>query len=280
MFETQYAQAQSAISALTSPIWSALDSFDKAAEAAVSDLNGQLKSAQSTIGTQAAMIQSLHDQLAGFTNVSAFRGQEKTPWLLAGGTLANTPGTGSTAVGVQAQPTTLNAYFENHPAAAYADKFWYKQNGADPTKKNYHYEVPFFFGTDADAAAPQCLELDIQQCIGGLVFNCGLQFDFAENMVRVWNRSIGSWVATGTACQFWKSGTWMRVVLDCHRDSSAVYYDSLTLNGVNILLGQSFSAPNLGLADSLNNAIQLDGNKAGVAYRVYVDDVNFIASRP
>lgn len=278
MFETQYAQAYTAISALAAPIWSALDSFDKAAEAAVTDLNGQIKSAQDTIGTQATMIQALHDQLAGFTNVSAFRGQEKTPWLLAGGVLANTPGTTSTAIGVQAQPTTLNAYFENHPAAAYADKFWYKQNGADATKKNYHYEFSFLFGTDADAAAPQCLELDIQQCIGGLVFNCGLQFDFAENMVRVWNRSIKSWVPTGTACPHWAAGTWMRGVLDCHRDSSAVHYDSLTLNGIPIPLGQAFSAPNLGLPDSLNNAVQTDGNKAGTAYRVYVDDINFIVS--
>lgn len=249
---------------------------------------------EQTIQTLRTELSTTQAQLAVFLNTKVFDGLELTPWLVAGGTAANSGQTGSTAVATQAQPGTSSAWFNLAPAGPYANGYWFKKLGADPAKKNYEFEISFLFGTAADAQAANCVELDIQQVIAGVVFNTGLQFDFTENALRVWDRSkatpadpgAGDWVPTGITCPRWTPGQWVRVVFETHRDDSHVYVDAITINGqrnvfggaTNFFLQPTFAAPKLGLTDMLNCAVQLDGNKAGTAFKLYVDAISFTAS--
>src|SRR6266852_2851017 len=72
---------------------------------------------------------SLSAALSKLLNVSVFDGLELTPWLLAGGTAANSGQTGSTADAKRAQPTIACAFLEIIPAGPWADKYWYKVLG-------------------------------------------------------------------------------------------------------------------------------------------------------
>lgn len=250
--------------------------------------NSTLASQNSALTSQNASLQTqintLDAQIAAAGSVVVFPALETTTWLLAPGASANTGSTGSLATATQAQPSSSSAWFNIAPLGAYADAYWYKTLGANPSKTNYTYQLSFMFNTAADAAASQCVELDIQQCIGGVVYNTGWQFDFAENTIRTWNRYAkerglpNPWVSTGLLCPRWVAGQWMHIFVENHRDASNVYSDAITINGVRTPINLSFPAPSLGLSDMLNCAVQLDSNSTATAYKLYVDNIIFTAS--
>lgn len=237
---------------------------DESAQAAVLSLMQQLQSAQAHAVALAA-------QLAAATPV-VFDDLELTPWLIAGGTAANTGAAGNSADSTQTQSGAQCATFGIIPAGAYADKYWYKKFGPQPTLTRFEQKVSFLFPTAADAAASQCVETDLQQCIGGVVYNFGTQHDFAENSFRLWNRSAVAWIPVVIPMPRKLAGTWAQLTLQCHRDATRVYYDAVLINGVPLVFAPvSFPAPTLGLSDMLNYGFQLDSNAMGKAYTVAVN---------
>jgi hypothetical protein len=237
------------------------------------------------LAQQAQAIVLLQHQLDALNSVVVYDHLERDTWLLAPGAAANTGATGSLATATQAPPTTSTAWLKLAPHGPYANAYWYEKKTPDAAKTKFQMEVSFMFGSAADAAASQAIELDIQQVISRTVFNAGLQFNFQSNQVRVWNRYAKEhglpdpWRAVpGMVCPQWPAGQWMRVVFGAHRDSNSVHYDPVTVNGVTTAINLSFSSVNLPLPDMMNCAHQLDGNASGTAYQVYRDDVRFTVS--
>lgn len=242
----------------------ALSLDDETAQAMVASLTPKLAAAQ-------AQVAALQAQLAA-AQPTVWADLEYQNWLTASGTAANTGTTGNTATSTQTLPGVASATRGIQPAGAYADKYWYFQLGPNPSYVRFKQEYSFLFPTTADSTDSQAVETDLQQCIGGIVFNWGFQFDFAENEMRVWNRSGGNWVALpGVACPRYAAGVWVTIVLEGHRDAANIYYDAYTVQGVRTPLTQSFPAPNLGKPDMLNVGQQLDGEKVPAAYTIAID---------
>lgn len=250
-----------------------LDNF----RAALNTQDAQDSLLASQLSDAQTQITSLQNQLAGVpVRPVVFEDLETTPWLIAGGTVANTGAAGNSADSVQTQPGVTSASFKLIPAGSYADKYWYKQLGPHPTLTRFEQHASFLFPAASDANVSQAVETDLQQCINGVVYNFGTQCDFAEGSFRIWNRSAGAWVSIIPLTRP-ASGTWMNIVLNCHRDGSAVFYDSISINGTTVSFAPvSFPAPTLGLLDMLNYGFQLDGNKAGTAYTVSVDRMKLV----
>jgi hypothetical protein len=242
----------------------------------ITQIKSDAQAVQAELTSLQTQVASLTTQLAAAKNVSQSLGLEWTPWLLSPGTTANSANVGSCTTATQFQPGAGLAGFSTVPAGPFANAYWYKTLGADPTKNAYRYEARFMLPTPV---APQAIEMDIQQVISGLVFNPGCQFDFADNAIRIWDRVAKSWVSTGLQCPRWSVAEWRYVVLEAHRDAANIYYDAITMNSVRTPLTQSFPAPNLGLSDMLNCAIQQDGNEAQTPYILYISGVNFTASQ-
>jgi hypothetical protein len=255
-----------------------------AVEQTIEGQSSQIASLAQQNGVLQGQLSAAQARLDALTNATVFDGLELTPWLLAPGTAANTGSTGSTAVATQAQPGITSAWFNLAPAGPWANAYWYKKFGVWPKKNTFTYELSFLFGTAGDSAASNCVELDIQQVISGLGFNPGWQFDFNENLLRVWDRDRKQkglpepWISTGHPCPRWIAGQWVHIVAENHRDGANVYHDAMTINGNRIPINMMFPATPLALPDMLNCAVQLDGNKAGTAYKLYIDRVKFTAS--
>lgn len=247
-------------------------------------LQGQLALVTADDQSLAAKLLAAQARLDALANITVFDGLELTPWLLAPGTAANTGSTGSTAVATQSQPGITSASFALAPNGPYADAYWYKKFGVWPKKTTFTYELSFLFGAAGESAASNCVELDIQQVISGLGFNPGWQFDFGGNRLRVWDRDRKEkklpepWIDTGQPCPRWTAGQWFHIVAENHRDGANVYHDAMTINGVRIPINMTFPATPLALPDMMNCAVQMDGNKAGTAYKLYIDRVKFTAS--
>lgn len=211
--------------------------------------------------------------------IKTFSALETAPWLLAGGTVADSIGSSATATGTQTQPTAQCAAFSITPNDPYANQYWYKKLGPEPQLDTFKYSVSFLFPTAADAAACQALELDLQQVIGGAVYNGGLQMDFADGAVRVWDRAALRWSVVATLAR-WLPGTWHCVSFELFRGEAAgsgFYYGSVVVDGGKTLVGSFHTAPiDPAQPDMLNVAVQLDTNGAKTPYRVMVDCVELV----
>lgn len=247
-------------------------------------MNSVLQPVEDLLNNQAQKILLLQTAIDLANSTVVYDHLERDTWLLAPGAAANTGATGSLAKATQGLPGVNSAWLRLEPHGPYADAYWYEKKAVDPTKKHFRYETSFLFGGSGDAAASQAIELDVQQVIAGLVFNSGLQFDFAENQIRVWNRYAkehglpNPWQYAGLPCPRWTPNQWISVIYESHRDDKTVFHDAITINGVRTGLKLSFPAVTLNLPDMLNCGMQLDGNQAGTAYQVYRDDVRFIVS--
>jgi len=241
--------------------------------------------AQTDIDGLNAQITALTQQIAALNNVSIFDALELTQAIVAGGSVANSTGNTGVAADAQSVPTTLCASRHIIPNGSYQDKYWFWELGADSTKGDYLYETRLMLPTIVDCNASQAVELDIEQRIATptpgtvTIYNTGFQFDFAENQLRIWNRSPVNhgWLSISVLCPRWSAGVWHSVALKTHRDLSNVHYDYVIVDGAKIPIMASFPAILASKTECMNIAHQLDANSTGTAYTLYIDAVKFTA---
>lgn len=210
--------------------------------------------------------------------VKIFADLERTPWLQAEGSLANTAGVTSLAGTIQSQPGVECAFFAISPSGPFANAYWYKQLGAAPLWTKFSYAASFMFPTQGDSDASRALELDLQQVIGGQVFNFGWQADFADSSFRVWDRSTGSggWVAAIDGLPRWKSNQWYTMVGRGHRTATELVYTEIAVDDVTSKINIVKPLAKIDLPDMLNVGVQIDtGQKP---YRVMVDAMSLTVS--
>ncbi|HTM39134.1 MAG TPA: hypothetical protein VL156_20475 [Terriglobales bacterium] len=141
-----------------------------------------------------------------------------------------------------------------------------------PTLHNFTYDVYFWV---KDASVSQALEFDINQFTGGHSFiwghECriagGSQWDVYDNVHK-------KWVPTGVPCNP-VSGAWNHLIISVQRTSNnQLLYKSITLNGKTATLNHS-EAPGTSSWNGVTINYQLDGNRYGTPYSVYLDKLNF-----
>lgn len=214
--------------------------------------------------------------------IRTFENLETTPWILALGAVANSPGVDALAASMQSQPGVECAFFEIGPLAPFANAYWYKQLGADTLIDRYEYSASFMFPTEADSNACQCLEMDFQQVVTK-IFNPALQLDFADGKIRNWDRLKGdnkdpnAWSAIADLAR-WQPNTWHTASLQARRLGDMVYYEAISVDDLTVWAGtiaHPATIPAVAVP-MLNVAIQLDGNGAKTQYRVMVDRVKMV----
>lgn len=243
----------------------------------LSDLSDSQASALVAAQQKIAALQAL-------APAKTFTRLERNPWLIAPGTAANSGSVGSTAGITITPPSNLFSLVTTIPAGPYADKYAYQVLGADSSLVRFRQYGSIYFPSAADALAAQAWESDLPQktsiAAGRYYFDWGMQYDWAENMLRVWNKAAGSWVTTGKPMPRFKPGTWVDHVIDCHRDGSNVIYDQLTVGGEE-MLADVIDFPALLLTDTssdiLNYGLQPDGDKTADKYSAAIDNFGLIA---
>jgi hypothetical protein len=121
--------------------------------------------------------------------------------------------------------------------------------------------------------APQAIEFECQQMLGGWVYNFGWQAFYPLNVWRIFDYGLKRWDTTSISFTPFTPGTWHRILAEYHNDITAhiVYHDALTVDGVrypvNVTHNAFFGAGN----DQLTNAVQLDSNSTAAPYSLYLD---------
>lgn len=121
--------------------------------------------------------------------------------------------------------------------------------------------------------APQAIEFECQQMLGGWVYNFGWQALYGQNVWRIFDYGLKRWDATTISFTPFTPGTWHHILAEYHNDITAhiVYHDALTVDGVRFPVNVTHNAFNGGGRDQLTNAVQLDSNTTATPYSIYVD---------
>jgi hypothetical protein len=137
---------------------------------------------------------------------------------------------------------------------------------------SFTYDVYFWI---SKASVSQALEFDINQFTGGKSFiwghECrvagGHQWDIYDNINH-------KWVPTGVSC-YPKSGAWNHLTIQVQRTTgNRLLFKSITLNGKTATLN-IYKYPTSTSWHGVTINYQLDGNRYGTPYNVYLDKLKF-----
>jgi hypothetical protein len=155
----------------------------------------------------------------------------------------------------------------------YASAIWWKQLGANTAVKHFTYDLYFYL---KDANAPEALEFDTNQSMGGYRYVFGTECSLkTSHQWSVWDGGGKHWVPTGVPCSYLAPYTWHHLVEESVRSATGqVQMISITLDGVKHYLNKYMKAQwTGGSAQDINVAVQLDGNGSMTNYSVWVDKV-------
>ena len=153
-----------------------------------------------------------------------------------------------------------------HP---YGDALWWKQLGGQSGARHFVYDLYFYL---KNAQAPQALEFDVNQSVGGQKYIFGTECDIKDHRQwRVWGN--GTWQDTGIGCSAPTTYTWHHLVEEFYRTPDGkVNFVSITLDGNRHYVNRTY-APRSGGGSEMNVAFQMDGNSYQTDYSVWLDKV-------
>ena len=154
----------------------------------------------------------------------------------------------------------------------YADALWWKELGANPNVSHFIYDVYFYY---TNSSAPQALEFDTNQNVGGRRYIFGTQCNVAAKQFDIWNMS-GYWMHTGVACSAPPAYTWNHLTWEYERLNGQTYFISVTYNGVKHYINRYGGSRGAG-GGELNVAFQMDENGHAINYNVWLDKLSLTA---
>jgi hypothetical protein len=141
-----------------------------------------------------------------------------------------------------------------------------------PTIHNFTYDVYFWV---KDANIPQALEFDINQFTLGKSFIWGHECRLAGgHQWDIYDNVNHKWVPTGVPCNP-ISGAWNHLVISVQRTSgNQLLFKTISLNGQTATINKTYS-PTSTSWNGITINYQIDGNRYGTPYHVYIDKLNF-----
>jgi hypothetical protein len=200
------------------------------------------------------------------------------------GACGNTGGTGSAAaLSAVVEKSAIyedgvGTRFSVAAKAPFSNGYWYQVHPAVTSQvTSLIYEFDFLVSL-GDENAPQAIEFECQQTIGGYVYNFAWQADYATGSTigkwRAFDYGLKRWDETGLTFSHFAPGTWHHIMAEFRADGAThtVYHDALTVDGLRSELTVQHTAPFTGAKfNQFTNAFQLDSNFKAAPYSVYVD---------
>jgi hypothetical protein len=167
-----------------------------------------------------------------------------------------------------------SAMFYLGTGKAYSNALWWKQLGANSSVSHLVYDTYFYY---TNASAPQSLEFDVNQSVGGYKYIFGTQCSIrGDHSWDIWDNVNKKWSSTGVACVAPPTYQWNHLIWEFERVGGKLRFIAFTLNGTRHYINRYYS-PRASSASELNVAFQMDGNSSATAYKVWLDKVTLKA---
>jgi hypothetical protein len=205
--------------------------------------------------------------------------QDSTSWLTCGA-CGNNGGTGPVATfaftpGIATPSESGRATnFSIAANVAFTNAYWYRQQPVINSQINaltYQFDLYIPNGMQT---APQAIEFECQQTVGGWVYNFAWQAEYHGGVWRTFDYGLQQWQSANVAFTPFTPGAWHHILVEYHNDTTShtVFHDAITVDGVRTVVGITHNAFFSGATkNQFTNAFQLDSNSTATPYNVYVD---------
>lgn len=170
-------------------------------------------------------------------------------------------------------------FYIDAPYGTYANAYWYLKNMDVPTKvpTNIRYSFALYIPAQFQTAMHAIEFASGMRWTDSYMYRFAWQANFGSGKWRVYDPYLAQWVDTGLPLTGIKFGAWNTIVVEGAPNISSKSTKNLaiTVNGVR----KTTTTITHARKESSNrpylvNAFQLDSNKTGQAYSVYVDKMN------
>jgi hypothetical protein len=155
----------------------------------------------------------------------------------------------------------------------YSNALWWKSFGPNSTPTHFVYDVYFYL---QDPNAPEALEFDVNQSMGGARYTWGTECSYRDTgHWDIWNPEAEAWETTSVPCPpLVSANTWHHLTWQTERVDGQVHYISVTLDG-NVSTVDKYYNPQPDYPGSdVNVAFQMDGDYRQDPYSVWLDNVS------
>ncbi len=201
------------------------------------------------------------------------------------GNCGNTGGAGTLASYQQSIVSSItldgrsSEFYLDAPYGSYANAYWYLKHWDAPSK------VPQLLRYSFSLYIPKAYQYSMHaiEFATGMRWSDAYMYRFAWQMNfggmkwRIYDPYLGKWVDTGIALSGIKFGAWNTITVDGAANMSAKTTKNLavTVNGVRkTTLVTTHAKKESSTRKYIVNAFQLDSNRTGDSYAVYVDKMN------
>jgi hypothetical protein len=201
------------------------------------------------------------------------------------GSCGNNPGSATLAEYQQSivSSTTLDGraseFYLHAPYGSYANGYWYNKNWDVPSKvpSLIRYSFSLYIPSDY-ASAMHAIEFATgMRWTDSYMYRFAWQMNFVSKNWRVYDPYLGRWVDTGIYLSGIKFGAWNTIVVEGAPNVNGKSTKNLavTVNGVRrTTLVTTHARKESSNRRYFVNAFQLDSDKQGDSYAVYVDKMN------
>ena len=205
---------------------------------------------------------------------------EEEPWLTCGNCGNSGGSVGDTATYVYDRAIQLpsldgsSSKFSIGGPYPYTNAYWYSRHAGPSSPVQYlNYQFDLYIPSGSEQA-PQAIEFECQQHLGGYIYNFAWQAEYPGKAWRIFDYVNSRWDDTGIAFTPFTPDTWHQIAAEYHVEGSTVVHDTLTVDGVIYKIGIKHQAKYTGGSiSSFTNAFQLDLNKYATPFSVYVDSM-------
>lgn len=205
--------------------------------------------------------------------------QEQTDWIQPGNVGDDKGGNPGMPNGNFTVSYGNPALFSADPAFAYNNGYFYRDiKGSWNNMTYFAYRMQIMFPTSEDLASSQAIEFELQQNVGGKIYNMAYQFDFkGSRLVRTFDYTTSRWIATAIPVTALKltPGVWNSIEATFERDpdASTMTHIAIVINGVTYPVNVTRPATPRVEKDYVHAAFQLDSSSPARPYAVLVKDM-------
>jgi len=151
----------------------------------------------------------------------------------------------------------------------YTNALWWKEVTPQSGATHLVYDTYLYY---VNPDAPEALEFDVNQVVGGYRYIFGTQCNYGRGAWDVWDTANHYWVHTGIGCWF-SPYEWHHITWEFARSGGQAVFVAVTVDGQKSYLNWSFWPMGEG-GSELNLAFQMDGNYRQTDYSVWLDKVS------
>jgi hypothetical protein len=160
------------------------------------------------------------------------------------------------------------------PRGQYNNCLWPIRLGSSSTATHFTLDTHYRLSSPAYA---QGIEFSSNKHVGTKWYKFSVQCSYNKGVFSVWDTAGARWSPTQIPCKRPALNSWDHLTVNTEIRNGKAVFLSLTLNGVQHTINQSFYPVMQSSSESFGVHFQMDGNQAGKAYYAYVDELTFAA---